>query len=85
VDRAGRRVTAAPTFMPMRRPRWRALYRRHPAATRSCATSATAASRTDAGGACRDGPLGLVVDALDFDSDGWDDLYIANGMLTRAE
>jgi Tfp pilus assembly protein PilF/peroxiredoxin len=23
-------------------------------------------------------------DALDFDSDGWDDLYIVNGMLTRA-
>ena len=22
-------------------------------------------------------------DALDFDSDGWDDLYIVNGMLTR--
>jgi hypothetical protein len=22
-------------------------------------------------------------DALDFDSDGWEDLYIVNGMLTR--
>ncbi len=22
-------------------------------------------------------------DVLDFDSDGWDDLYIVNGMLTR--
>ena len=22
-------------------------------------------------------------DALDFDSDGWDDLYVVNGMLTR--
>src|SRR5204863_488144 len=26
-----------------------------------------------------------AADALDFDSDGWDDLYIVNGMLTRKD
>ena len=81
----GRRVTAAPTFMPDATPEMRALYRRH--------TRGNTLLRNLGDGRFEDrtleahaemGRWSWSSDALDFDSDGWDDLYIANGMLTRA-
>src|SRR4029078_9990285 len=81
----GRRVTAAPTFMPDATPEMRALYRRH--------TRGNTLLRNLGDGRFEDRTLEAHAemvgcscwsDALDLDSDGWDDLYIANGMLTRA-
>ena len=81
----GRRVTASPTFMPDATPEMRALYRRH--------TRGNTLLRNLGDGRFEDRTLDAHAemgrwawssDALDFDSDGWDDLYIANGMLTRA-
>jgi Flp pilus assembly protein TadD/peroxiredoxin len=81
----GRRVTSAPTFMPDASPEMRALYRRH--------TRGNTLLRNLGGGRFEDrtleahaemGRWAWSSDSLDFDGDGWDDLYIANGMLTRA-
>jgi tetratricopeptide (TPR) repeat protein/peroxiredoxin len=81
----GRRVTSSPTFMPDATPEMRALYRRH--------TRGNTLLRNLGDGRFEDrtveahaetGRWAWSSDALDFDSDGWDDLYIANGMLTRA-
>jgi tetratricopeptide (TPR) repeat protein/peroxiredoxin len=82
----GRRVTSSPTFMPDATPETRALYRRH--------TRGNTLLRNLGDGRFEDrtleahaemGRWAWSSDALDFDSDGWDDLYIANGMLTRRD
>jgi Flp pilus assembly protein TadD len=81
----GQRVTAAPTFMPEAPPDVRALYRRHAHGNSLFRNrgdggfnDTTVAARADMG------RWAWSSDSLDFDSDGWDDLYVANGMLTRA-
>jgi Tfp pilus assembly protein PilF len=80
----GLRVTSAPTFMPDATPEVRALYRRH--------VRGNALLRNLGNGRFEDktleahaemGRWAWSSDVLDFDSDGWDDLYIVNGMLTR--
>jgi Flp pilus assembly protein TadD len=80
----GRRITAAPMFMRDAAPDVRALYRRH--------VRGNSLFRNLGDGRFEDktleahaemGRWAWSSDALDFDSDGWDDLYIVNGMLTR--
>ena len=80
----GLRVTSAPTFMRDAPPDVRALYRRH--------VRGNSLLRNLGNGRFEDktleahaemGRWAWSSDALDFDSDGWDDLYIVNGMLTR--
>jgi Tfp pilus assembly protein PilF len=80
----GLRVTSAPMFMPDATPDVRALYRRH--------VRGNSLLRNLGNGRFEDktleahaemGRWAWSSDALDFDSDGWDDLYIVNGMLTR--
>jgi Tfp pilus assembly protein PilF/peroxiredoxin len=81
---AGRRVTAAPGFMPDAPPEIRELYRRHARGNslfrnRGDGTfdDVTVAARAEMG------RWAWSSDALDFDSDGWEDLYVVNGMFTR--
>jgi Flp pilus assembly protein TadD/peroxiredoxin len=80
----GLRVTSAPAFMRDATPEVRALYRRH--------VRGNTLLRNLGNGRFEDATLEAHAemgrwawssDALDFDSDGWDDLYIVNGMLTR--
>jgi Tfp pilus assembly protein PilF len=81
---SGLRVTSAPAFMPDASPDVRALYQRH--------ARGNSLFRNAGGGRFEDKTLDARAnmgrwawssDALDFDSDGWEDLYIVNGMLTR--
>ena len=81
----GLRITAAPTFMPDAAPEVRAFYRHH--------VRGNSLLRNLGDGHFEDrtleahaemGRWAWSSDAFDFDSDGWDDLYIVNGMLTRA-
>jgi Flp pilus assembly protein TadD len=83
---SGLRVTSAPTFMPEAPSDVRALYRRH--------ARGNSLFRNLGGGRFEDrtlearaemGRWAWSSDALDFDSDGWEDLYVVNGMLTRGE
>src|SRR6267143_3240544 len=76
--------TSAPTFMRDASPDVRALYRRH--------VRGNSLLRNLGNGRFEDktleahaemGRWAWSSDALDFDRDGWDDLYIVNGMLTR--
>jgi hypothetical protein len=80
----GLRITSAPTFMRDAPADVRALYRRH--------VRGNSLFRNLGKGRFEDktleahaemGRWAWSSDALDFDSDGWDDLYIVNGMLTR--
>ena len=73
-----------PTFMPDAPPDVRALYRRH--------VRGNSLFRNLGNGRFEDktlearaemGRWAWSSDALDFDSDGWEDLYVVNGMLTR--
>ena len=82
---AGLRVTSAQGFMPDAPADVRALYRRH------ARGNSLFRNRGDGGFEDRTLEAGVEMgrwawcsDVLDFDSDGWDDLYVANGMLTRA-
>ncbi len=81
---SGLRVTSSPAFMPDAPPDVRALYRRH--------ARGNSLFRNNGNGRFEDKTLDARVnmgrwawssDALDFDSDGWEDLYVVNGMLTR--
>ncbi len=83
---AGLRVTAAPSFMADETPEVRALYRRH--------VRGNSLFRNLGAGRFEDrtiaahaemGRWAWSSDALDFDNDGWDDLYVVNGMLTRRD
>jgi Tfp pilus assembly protein PilF/peroxiredoxin len=81
---AGLRVTSAATFMPGAPAEVRALYRRH--------VRGNSLFRNRGDGRFEDktidaraemGRWAWSSDAVDFDSDGWEDLYVVNGMLTR--
>jgi Tfp pilus assembly protein PilF/peroxiredoxin len=81
---AGLRVTAAPQFMPEAPPDVRALYRRH--------VRGNSLLRNQGDGRFEDktilahaemGRWAWSSDGLDFDNNGWEDLYVVNGMLTR--
>jgi Tfp pilus assembly protein PilF/peroxiredoxin len=81
---SGRRVTASRGFMPQAPPEIRELYRRHARGNslfrnRGDGTfdDVTLGSRTEMG------RWAWSSDAVDFDSDGWEDLYVVNGMFTR--
>jgi Tfp pilus assembly protein PilF len=81
---AGRRVTASPAFMPEAPDDVRALYRRHARGNSlfSNLGDGRFEDRTLAAGTAM-GRWAWSSDALDFDSDGYDDLYVVNGMLSR--
>jgi tetratricopeptide (TPR) repeat protein len=81
---SGLRVTSAATFMPDAPREVRALYRRH--------ARGNSLFRNRGDGSFEEktiearaemGRWAWSSDALDFDSDGWEDLYVVNGMLTR--
>ena len=81
---AGLRVTAQPSFMPEAPPQVRALYQRH--------ARGNSLFRNRGDGRFDDTTLEARAEMgrwawsshpLDFDSDGWEDLYVVNGMLTR--
>jgi Flp pilus assembly protein TadD/peroxiredoxin len=80
----GQRVTAHAAFMPDAPAEVRGLYRRH--------ARGNSLFRNRGDGRFEDvtlkaraemGRWAWSSDALDFDSDGWEDLYVVNGMLTR--
>ncbi len=83
---SGLRITASPAFMPDAPADVRALYRRH--------ARGNSLFRNRGDGRFDDKTLDARAemgrwawssDGLDFDSDGWEDLYVANGMLTRKD
>jgi len=80
----GQRVTASGAFMSDAPADVQALYRRHARGNslfrnRGDGTFEDVSEKARAGM----GRWAWSSDALDFDSDGWEDLYVANGMLTR--
>jgi len=80
----GLRVTSAPAFMPDATADVRTLYRRHVRGNslfRNLGNGRFEDKTLEARAAM--GRWAWSSDALDFDSDGLDDLYIVNGMLTR--
>ena len=81
---AGQRVTSEPGFKPDASAATREIYRRH--------TRGNSLFRNQGNGTFADvtlqtgaefGRWAWSSDAFDFDNDGWDDLYIVNGMFTR--
>ncbi len=81
---SGQRVTASPAFMPDAPEDMRALYRRHARGNALLRNrgDGTFEDQTLAAGAAM-GRWAWASDAIDIDSDGCQDLYVVNGMLTR--
>jgi Flp pilus assembly protein TadD/peroxiredoxin len=80
----GQRITSAPAFMRDATPDVRALYRRHVRGNsllRNLGNGRFEDTTIEAHAAM--GRWAWSSDAFDFDRDGWEDLYIVNGMLTR--
>ncbi|MFI4946125.1 MAG: FG-GAP-like repeat-containing protein, partial [Burkholderiales bacterium] len=82
---AGQRITALPGFMPDASAKVREIYRRH--------ARGNSLFRNRGDGTFEDvtlkagaefGRWAWSSDAFDFDGDGWQDLYVVNGMFTHA-
>ena len=84
---AGQRVTAAPGFMPDAPAEVRELYRRHARGNSLFRNQRRRHVRGRDACAARAemGRWAWSSDALDFDRDGWEDLYVVNGMFTRED
>jgi tetratricopeptide (TPR) repeat protein len=83
---AGQRVTSEPGFMPNAPAEIREIYRRHArgnALFKNQGNSTFADVTLEAG--AEFGRWAWSSDAFDFDNDGWQDLYIVNGMFTRED
>jgi Tfp pilus assembly protein PilF/peroxiredoxin len=81
---AGQRVTSEPGFMPEAPEEVKALYRRHARGNslfRNRGDGTFEDVTLEAGAEM--GRWAWSSDAIDFDNDGWEDLYIVNGMFTR--
>ena len=81
---AGQRITAAPGFKPDAPPEIKAIYRQHARGNslfRNRGDGTFADVTLEAG--AEFGRWAWASDAFDFDSDGWEDLYVVNGMFTR--
>jgi Tfp pilus assembly protein PilF/peroxiredoxin len=81
---AGQRVTSEPGFMPDAPADVKALYRRHARGNtlfRNRGDGTFEDVTLEAGAEM--GRWAWSSDAIDFDNDGWEDLYIVNGMFTR--
>jgi Tfp pilus assembly protein PilF/peroxiredoxin len=81
---AGQRVTALGAFKPDASPQMREIYRRHARGNslfrnRGDGTFEDVTLRAGA----QFGRWAWASDAFDFDGDGWEDLYVVNGMFTR--
>jgi Flp pilus assembly protein TadD/peroxiredoxin len=81
---AGQRVTAAQGFKPEASPEIKEIYRRHARGNSLFQNrgDGTFEDVTLKAGA-EFGRWAWSSDAFDFDNDGWEDLYVANGMFTR--
>jgi Tfp pilus assembly protein PilF len=80
----GQRVTAAPGFMPDATPDVRAHYRHHARGNSLLRNLGNGRFEdTSVAAHATMGRWAWSSDAIDFDNDGWEDLYIVNGMLTR--
>ncbi len=80
----GQRVTSSPAFMPDAPPDVRARYRHHARGNslfRNRGDGTFDDTSVEAGVTI--GRWAWASDAIDVDSDGWQDLYVANGMLSR--
>ncbi len=81
----GLRVTSQAAFMPEAPPEVRALYQRHARGNSLFRNRGDGHFEDVTSGARAEmGRWAWSSDALDFDSDGWEDIYVANGMLSRA-
>ncbi len=82
----GLRITSSPTFMPDAPEEVRAQYRHHARGNSLFRNrgDGTFDDRSVEAGVTM-GRWAWASDALDFDSDGWQDLYVANGMLSRED
>jgi hypothetical protein len=82
---AGQRVTALPGFMKDASPEIREIYKRHARGNslfRNKGDGTFADVTLEAG--AEFGRWAWSSDAFDFDNDGWQDLYVVNGMFTHA-